>query len=178
MTDCWQCDEPIDGHGNYCTQCAAPLTPRSAAQSFTRSTNEFSRGLDGILDLLDGRPAMLAEGLAEMEGYDDLSAAEWQRRFENSLRWIWGYFHRLWMSHYDLTSEELQDFIDEHEDELETSEPDVGELPTPSNERCACGTSLPDDSPWILTRWKEATEVTAVCFECFGQISSRIDVAD
>lgn len=178
MTDCWKCDETLDGHGNYCTQCGAPQKPSSAAQSFTRSTNDFYRGLDNILDLVEGCPEMLAEGLAEMDGYGDISAAEWERRFENSFEWLRGYFYRLWLNHYDISEEELEELIEEAKDELETTETDAEELPTPSNDRCACGTSLPSEPPTIITRWKEATETTAVCFECFGQISTRIAVSE
>jgi hypothetical protein len=149
-----------------------------AAQSFTRSANDFSRGLNGLLDLIDGCPEMLAEGLADMDGYDDLSAADWESRLENSFEWLRNYFYRVWLNHYEVSWSDLEELLDEHEDEVEESEADPEALPTPTNENCACGTSLPSNAPWIITRWKGATEARAVCYECFGQISSRIDVAE
>lgn len=178
MSDCWKCDEALADPSNYCTQCGAPQKPSSAAQAFTRSASDFNRGLDGLLDLLDGCPAMVAEGLAEMDGYGDISATEWEQRFEDSYKWLRAFSLRLWLSHYDLSEDDLEEFIEEHEDKLEPSEADTDALPTPANETCACGATLPDNAPSVITRWKEATEATAVCFDCFGQVSTRIAVSE
>lgn len=178
MSDCWKCDESIDGYGNYCGDCGAPQKPSMAAQSFTQSAKDFYRGIDGLLDLIDGCPEMLAEGLANEDGYGDISASEWERRFENSFRWLEDYFFRLWLSHYDLSESDLEELMEEHGITLEESQSDTESFPTPTNETCNCGASLPIDAPSIITRWKEATEATAVCFDCFGQISSRITVAE
>lgn len=177
MNDCWKCDEPLDGYGNYCTQCGSPQKPSMAAHSFNRSANDFKRGIDGLLDLIDGCPEMLAEGLAEMDDHDDISVAEWERRFENSFQWLKAYFYRLLLSHYDISDRELKKFIEEHEDEFETSTPDRGSLPTPTNQMCGCGAPLPENPPSITTRWKEATASNAVCFDCFGEISTKIDAS-
>lgn len=173
VKDCWKCDEQLDGYGNYCTQCGAPQKPEMAAQSFHRSAVDFKSGLNGILDLIDGCPEMLAEGLAD----DDISAAEWERRFKNSLKWLKAYFYQLWMSHYDVTSSEITEFLDEHRDEADAAKSKNEELPQPTNESCSCGATLPSNPPSIVTRWKDAIDSKAVCFECFGQISSRIDVS-
>lgn len=178
MSDCWKCGEGVDRHDNYCTECPAPQKSTIAARSFTRHANDFTRGLNGLLDLVDGCPELLAEGLAEMDGYEDITEAEWKRRFENSLRWIRAYFARLWFDHYNITEADLDELIEEHKDKLDDTETDTGSLPTPTNETCSCGTSMPDDAPAVITQWKEASEATAVCFDCFGQISSRLSLPD
>lgn len=174
MSDCWNCDEVQGGYNNYCTQCGMPQKPSMAAQSFHRSANDFKRGLDGLLDLLDGCPEMLAEGLAETEGYDEIGVSEWERRFENSIRWINGCFSLFCMMHYDLSQSDLEDLGEE----LEEPKDETDSLPAPANQMCGCGGSLPSEAPSIITQWKEATEVSSVCFECFGQISSRITVIE
>lgn len=173
MEDCWKCDEPLDGYGNFCTQCGAPQKPEMAAQSFDYDARNFKTGLDGLLDLIDGCPEMLAEGLAD----DRISAAEWERRFKNSFKWLKAFFYQLWISHYDVTSSELKEILDEHRGETDSEKAVKGELPEPTNESCSCGSTLPSNPPSVITRWKDATDSKAVCFECFGQISSRIDVS-
>lgn len=178
MSDCWKCDEDLDGYGNYCTQCGAPQKPSMAAQSFSRYGGDFYRGLDGLLELIDGCPEMLAEGLADLDIYSEISATEWESRFENSFRWLKTAFYRLWLLHYDVSESELEEIIEEYKDNLEETETDPESFPEPTNETCNCGAPLPNDAPSIITRWKVATEATAVCFDCFGQISSRITVAE
>jgi hypothetical protein len=132
--------------------------------------------MNGLLDLVDGCPEMLAEGLAEM--HDDISANEWEQRFQNSLRWLRRYFYRLWLNHYDVTVSEVKEMIEEHDLDTQDDGPDTESLPEPANEKCSCGASLPDESPSVITRWQEATKATAVCFECFGQIQNRIAVSE
>lgn len=176
MRDCWNCDEGLGGKENYCTQCGPPQKPHMASYSFNRHVSDFYSGLYGLLELIDGCPEMLAEGLTEMEGYDDISETEWERRFEDSFQWVRSAFYRLCLVHYEISDNQLEELAEEYAEELEESEGYIESVPTPSNELCSCGDSLPKDAPSIVTRWKEATEVTAVCFDCFGQISSRISV--
>lgn len=178
MSECWKCDEALSDYGNYCGQCGAPQKPSMAAQSFTRSANQIKRGIDDLLDLIDGCLEMLAKGLADEDGYGDIFASEWERRFENSYRWLDAYVFSLWLSHYDISESDLDEFLEKHEDKLESTKTDTKSLPNPTNETCSCGATLPKDTPSIITRWKEATEATAVCFDCFGQISNRIAVVE
>lgn len=176
MDPCWKCGETPRPDWNYCNQCASPLKPRMAAHTFDQSAMDFYTGLSGLLELIDGCPEILAQGLAEEE--EDLSAAEWENRFESSYRWIKAFFFRLWLRHYDLTQDDLDRFIDEHRDKIETLKDESEELPTAANESCSCGADLPANPPVVITQWKDAMEATAVCFVCFGQINSEISVAE
>jgi hypothetical protein len=175
MSDCWKCDHRLDGGENYCTQCGSPQKPRTAAGSFDRNASKFGSAIRDILELLDGCPEMLAEGMEDLHSDADISASEWERRFENSLSWLQSYFYTIVVSHYDIDVDEL---LEEYEGEIEDDDTDIDTLPSPQNETCACGASLPTSPPSIITRWKDTTETSAVCFECFGQIRNRIEVPE
>lgn len=178
MSDCWKCDNQLPGYGNYCTSCGAPQNPKMAVQSFYESAKNFKTGIDGLLDLIDDCQDMLIEGLTEDEDTSDVRAAEWERRFENSFLWLHAYFYRLWLTHYDIPENKLKQFLDEHQEEIETEEVDTEAIPTPANETCSCGAVMSTNPPSVITRWNDAMETAAVCFECFGDVNAIIEVSD